>query len=111
MNKPVSTLERFAGIVGAKYVLTDPADLAPHLVEPRDIYHGQAAAVLKPGSTQEVSEILRLANETGTPIVPQGGVTGMSGGQVPFDERAVVVSTARLDKIREIDLDANAMTC
>jgi D-lactate dehydrogenase (cytochrome) len=111
MNKPVSTLERFAGIVGAKYVLTDPADIAPHLVEPRDIYQGKAAAVLKPGSTREVSEILKLANETGTPIVPQGGVTGMSGGQIPFDERAVVVSTARLDKIREIDLDANAMTC
>jgi FAD/FMN-containing dehydrogenase len=111
MNKPVSALERFAGIVGAKYVLTDPADMAPHLVEPRDIYQGKAAAVLKPGSTREVSEILKLANETGTPIVPQGGVTGMSGGQIPFDERAVVVSTARLDKIREIDLDANAMTC
>jgi FAD/FMN-containing dehydrogenase len=111
MNKSVSALERFAGIVGAKYVLTDPADLAPHLVEPRDIYQGKAAAVLKPGSTQEISEILKLASETGTPIVPQGGVTGMSGGQIPFDERAVVVSTARLDKIREIDLDANAMTC
>jgi len=111
MNKPVSALERFAGIVGAKYVLTAPADIAPHLVEPRDIYQGKAAAVLKPGSTREVSEILKLASETGTPIVPQGGVTGMSGGQVPFDERAVVVSTARLDKIREIDLDANTMTC
>jgi D-lactate dehydrogenase (cytochrome) len=92
-------------------VLTDPADIAPHLVEPRDIYHGKAAAVLKPGSMREVSDILKLANETGTAIVPQGGVTGMSGGQIPFDERAIVVSTARLDKIREIDLDANAMTC
>jgi FAD/FMN-containing dehydrogenase len=111
MNKPISNLERFAAIVGARYMLTDPADIELHLVEPRDIYHGKAAGVLKPGSVQEISEILKLANETGTPIVPQGGVTGMSGGQIPFDERAVVVSTARLDKIRDIDLDANAMTC
>ena len=117
MNKPAGTpitatpVERFAAIVGDKYTLRDPADMAPHLSEPRDIYHGRAAAVLKPGSTREVSEILKLANETGTPVVPQGGITGMSGGQVPLDERAIVVSTARLDKIREIDLDSNSMTC
>jgi len=112
MNKPLpAPIDRFAAIVGDKYALRDAADMAPHLVEPRDIYRGRAAAVLKPGSTREVSEILKLANETGTPIVPQGGITGMSGGQVPFDERAVVVSTARLDKIRELDLDTNSMTC
>ena len=117
MNKPAgkpvtaTPVERFAAIVGDKYTLRDPADMAPHLSEPRDIYHGRAAAVLKPGSTREVSEILKLANETGTPVVPQGGITGMSGGQVPLDERAIVVSTARLDKIREIDLDSNSMTC
>jgi D-lactate dehydrogenase (cytochrome) len=43
--------------------------------------------------------------------VPQGGNTGLSGGQVSFDERAIVLSTARLDKIREVDLDTNSMTC
>ena len=112
MNKRLpAPIDGFAAIVGEKYVLRDAADMAPHLVEPRDIYRGRAAAVLKPGSTGEVSEILKLASETGTPIVPQGGITGMSGGQVPFDERAIVVSTARLDKIREIDLDTNSMTC
>jgi len=106
-----SLLDRFAAIVGEKYVLRDPADMQPYLVERRDIYQGRAAAVLKPGSTREVSEILRLANETGTPVVPQGGNTGLSGGQIPFDERAVVLSMARLDKIREIDLATNSMTC
>jgi D-lactate dehydrogenase (cytochrome) len=117
MNKPAKAplpatpVERFAAIVGDKYALRDPADMAPHLIEPRDMYPGKAAMVLKPGSTREVSEILKLANETGTPVVPQGGITGMVGGQSPQDERAVVVSTARLDKIREIDLDANTMIC
>lgn len=117
MNKPAGKpaasdlMERFAAIVGEKYALRDPADMRPYLEERRDLYEGRAAAVLRPGSTCEVSEILKLANETATPVVPQGGNTGLSGGQVPIDERAVVLSTARLDKIREIDLDTNSMTC
>jgi D-lactate dehydrogenase (cytochrome) len=117
MNKPAGKpaaavpLDRFAAIVGAKYALRDAVDIAPFLVERREIYQGRAAMVLKPGSTAEVAEILKLANATGTPIVPQGGNTGLSGGQVPLDERAVVVSTVRLDKIREIDLATNSMTC
>ena len=104
-------LDRFAAIVGTKYAIRDAAEMAPFLVERREIYQGRAAMVLKPGSTAEVSQILKLANETGTPIVPQGGNTGLSGGQVPLDERAIVVSTVRLDKIREIDLATNSMTC
>ncbi len=105
-----STLERFAKIVGDKYAIRDPAAMAPHLLEPRELYHGRAAAVLKPSSTEEVAAILKLANETGTPVVPQGGNTGLVGGQISFDENAVVLSTVRLDKIREIDLATNSMT-
>ena len=117
MNKPAgkpvaaTPIDRFAAIVGDRYALRDAAEMAPFLVERREIYQGRAAMVLKPGSTREVSEILKLANETGTPIVPQGGNTGLSGGQVPMDARAVVLSTVRLDKIREIDLASNSMTC
>ncbi|MES1154882.1 MAG: hydroxyacid dehydrogenase, partial [Pseudorhodoplanes sp.] len=66
-----ATLKRFAGIVGEKYALTGEA-MKPFLREPRDIYEGRAALVLKPGSTEEVSAILKLAQETKTPIVPQG---------------------------------------
>src|SRR5688572_16966751 len=95
-GKPATPLGRFANIVGDKYTLRDPADIAPYLQERRDIYQGRAAAVLRPGSPREISQILMLANETGTPIVAQGGNTGLSGGQVPFDESAIVLSTARL---------------
>jgi D-lactate dehydrogenase (cytochrome) len=115
MNKPASPpappLDRFAAIVGEKYAIRDAAEIAPYLVERREIYQGRAAVVLKPGSTREVAEIVKLASETGTPIVPQGGNTGLSGGQVPMDACAVVVSTTRLDKVREIDLATNSMTC
>jgi len=106
-----SSLDRFAAIVGEKYAIRDAGEMAPFLHEPRGLYEGRAALVLKPGSTKEVSEILKLAQETKTAIVPQGGNTGLVGGQIAFDARAVVVSTVRLDKIREVDAATNAMTC
>src|ERR1700682_1754188 len=104
-------IERFAEIVGDKYALRDPAEIAPFLHEPRDLYQGRAALVLKPGSTEQGSEILKRGQETKTAIVPQGGNTGLVGGQISFDRQAIVVSTVRLDKIREIDAATNSMTC
>jgi FAD/FMN-containing dehydrogenase len=106
-----SSLDRFATIVGAKHTIRDASEMAPFLHEPRGLYEGRAAMVLKPGSTEEVSAILKLAQETKTAIVPQGGNTGLVGGQISFDSQAVVVSTVRLDKIREVDAATNSMTC
>ena len=60
--------------------------------------------LLKPGSVEEVSRILRLATETGTPIVPQGGNTGLVAGAVPFaEDHAVLLSLGRLNRIRKLD--------
>jgi FAD/FMN-containing dehydrogenase len=106
-----AVIDRFAKIVGEKYALRDPEAMAPFLREPRDIYEGRAALVLKPGSLQEVSAILKLAQELRTPIVPQGGNTGLVGGQISFDRGTVVVTTIRLNKIREVDPVGNSMTC
>ena len=78
-------LPRFAAIVGDKYAITDPAALEPFLVEGRGLYHGRSSMLLWPGSIGEVQAILKLANETKTPLVPQGGNTGLVGGQVPFN--------------------------
>ena len=77
-------LLRFASIVGEKYAVTDPAVLEPLLVEGCGLYQGRSAMLLRPGSVGEVAAILMLANETGTPLVPQGGNTGLVGGQIPF---------------------------
>jgi len=104
-------LDRFSAIVGAKYAIRDPKQQAPYLREERDLYFGQTALILKPGSVAEVSAIMKLANETGTAIVPQGGNTGLVGGQISFDENAIVLNTTRLNKIRETDAAANTMTC
>jgi D-lactate dehydrogenase (cytochrome) len=103
-------LARFAAIVGERYAITDPADMAPYLSEERQLYRGRSPLVLRPGSTAEVSAILKLASETGTPIVPQGGNTGLVGGQTPHNGE-VLLSLKRLDRIREVDPTSNTMTC
>jgi FAD/FMN-containing dehydrogenase len=103
-------IARFAAIVGERYALTDPTEIAPYLTEERGLYHGRSPLVLRPGSVTEVSAILKLANETNTPIVPQGGNTGLVGGQTPHLGE-VVLSLRRLDRIREVDPTSNTMTC
>ena len=103
-------LSRFAEIVGEKHALTDPSAQVPYLTEMRDLYHGTTPMVLRPGSVAEVSRILSLANETATPMVPQGGNTGLVGGQIPFNGE-IVLSLNRLDRIREVDPVTNTITC
>src|SRR6202167_4963635 len=105
-----SLLTRFAAIVGEKYAITDPQAQAPYVVEMRDLYRGHTAMVLRPGSVAEGSRILMLANETSTPIVPQGGNTGLVGGQIAFNNE-IVLSLTRLDRIREVDPASNTLTC
>ena len=102
-------LQRFAAIVGEKYAITDPQLQEPYLVEMRDLFHGQTPVILRPGSVEEVSRILKLANDTKTAIVPQGGNTGLVGGQIPHHNE-VVLSLTRLDKIREVDPVSNTLT-
>ncbi len=95
-------IDRFIAIVGTHNAPTNEADIAPHLVEPRGKFTGKSRLVLKPASTGEVAAILKLANETGTAVVPQGGNTGLVGGQIPLGPE-VVVSLSRLNAIRHLD--------
>jgi FAD/FMN-containing dehydrogenase len=103
-------IAKFRNIVGDKYALTDAADIAPYVTEERDLFHGRSPLVLRPGSTAEVSAICKLASEHKIALVPQGGNTGLVGGQTPHNGE-VVISMRRMDKIREVDTASNTMTC
>ena len=104
-------IDRFASIVGAEHALRDPAAIEPFLHEPRDLFHGTAPLVLRPASVDEVARILSLASDSGTAIVPQAGNTGHVGGQVPLQGHSqIILSMSRFNRIRNIDLSANAMT-
>lgn len=104
-------LDRFIAIVGTKNALTDSAEIEPHLKEWRKRWTGKTPVVLKPATTQEVSQILALATQTKTAIVPQGGNTGLVGGQMPDSSgEQIIVSLSRLKTIRDVDAASNTIT-
>ena len=100
----------FADIVGSANVLTAEPDKARYLVESRGLYRGTTPMVLRPGSVDEVSRIMKLASATGTAIVPQGGNTGHVAGQIPREGKAdIVLSLERLNRIRDVDPVGNVI--
>lgn len=100
----------FADIVGSANVLTAEPDKARYLVESRGLYRGTTPMVLRPGSVDEVSRIMKLASATRTAIVPQGGNTGHVAGQIPREGKAdIVLSLERLNRIRDIDPVGNVI--
>jgi len=102
-------IDQFRKIVGDKHAITDATDIEAYVTEERNLFHGRSPLVLRPGSTAEVSAICKLASAHNIALVPQGGNTGLVGGQTPHNGE-VVVSLRRLDKIREIDTASNTMT-
>ncbi|SCB45297.1 4-phosphoerythronate dehydrogenase (FAD-dependent) [Bradyrhizobium shewense] len=116
INKPAipplapELIDQFRKIVGERHAITDANDIEPYVTEERNLFHGRSPLVLRPGSTAEVSEICKLASAHKIALVPQGGNTGLVGGQTPHNGE-VVVSLRRLDKIREVDTASNTMTC
>ena len=93
--------------------LSDSEEMTPYLREWRDAYRGEAAAVALPSSVEDVVALVKLARECdGVHLVPQGGNTGLVGGQIAFDsEHAITVSMARMNRILEIDPANNTLTC
>jgi FAD/FMN-containing dehydrogenase len=93
-------------ILGARGVITDPADIAPWLSDWRGRVHGAAPAILAPASTDEVAAVVRLAAEHRVPLVPQGGNTGMAAGATPPpDGSAILLSLRRMNRIRSISAE------
>lgn len=114
-TKPVPPLSpdliaQFTSVVGPAHALTDPSDLHAYVTEERNLFQGRSPLVLRPGSTKEVSDICKLASAHRVAIVPQGGNTGLVGGQTPHNGE-VVISLRRMDRLRELDTASNTMTC
>jgi len=95
---------RLDDIVGARGMLTDPADTAAYAEDWRRLYRGHTRAVVRPGSTAELAAVVAACAEAGVPVVPQGGNTSMVGGAVPAEDGSeIVLSLARMNRIRDID--------
>lgn len=105
-------IQRFAAIVGEKNTLRAANEMTHYTHENRGLFVGVTPLVLKPSSTQEVSGIVRLAAETRTAIVPQGGHTGhVGGGVTDASGTQLVVSLERMNRVREVDLQGNVVVC
>jgi len=113
MRAPPSpeTLARLSAVVGEQHAIREAALMEGYMREWRQIWRGRSPLVLRPSSTEEVSRILAIANETRTTIVPQAGNTGLCGGQIPTDEGSeVVLSLDRMTRILEVDPADNTIT-
>ncbi|OZI17171.1 MULTISPECIES: FAD-binding oxidoreductase [Bordetella] len=106
----MNLLTELQNLLGPAHVLTG-SDADPYLQDWRRRYRGSALAVVRPGSVGEVAGVVRLCLQNGTPLVPQGGNTGLCGGATPDDSgRAVLLSTARLNRVRAIDTENDTIT-
>ncbi|MEO1143636.1 MAG: FAD-binding oxidoreductase, partial [Pseudomonadota bacterium] len=112
MALETNLISQFIEIVGQKYALTAENDLTHYTHENRGLFVGNTPLVLLPGSTDEVSRIMKLASDTKTVVVPQGGHTGHVGGAIS-DESGdqIVISLERMNEVRELDLDSNVLVC
>jgi FAD/FMN-containing dehydrogenase len=102
-------LDTLRAEVGVGNVLVD-ADAAAYATDWRERYRGRPLAVVRPGSTGEVAKVVRACAASGTPVVPQGGNTGLCGGATPDDSgRAVILSLQRMRRVRGIDTANDTM--
>ena len=107
-----SMLQRIAALLGGDAVLTGD-DAAPYGKDWRGRYSGKPLAVVFPADTQQVAEVVRLCNEHGVAIVPQGGNTSLCGASVPAQSEArpqLIINLSRMDGIREVDATNYTMT-
>lgn len=105
-------IDELHNTLGAGGVLTQAADVTAYVEDWRGRYRGPVAAVVLPGSTEQVAAIVRTCSRHGVPVLPQGGNTSLSGGAVPpaAGVPPVVVSLQRMRRIRSIDAANNTIT-
>jgi FAD/FMN-containing dehydrogenase len=109
-NSP-ALITRIGEVVGPQGLITDPAEMEPYTMDWRRIYQGATAAVVRPANTEQVAAVVRLCAESGTPIVPQGGNTGMCMASVPrAGSDDIVLALTRMNRIRDVDPLNNTLT-
>jgi FAD/FMN-containing dehydrogenase len=96
------SLEDLKGIVGSNHVITDSDVLAGRSVDHTGRYRGRASALVRPGSAEQVAEVLRVCRDAGSHVTVQGGRTSLVAGTVP-EHDDVLLSTERLCSVGDVD--------
>ena len=92
-------------------ILADPASIVASATDATDLRMELPLMVVEPDTTEQVSQLVKLANELKFAIIPRGGGSGMTGGAVPARKRTVIVSLTRMDHVKAIDLEGLTVTC
>ena len=109
MPHTTALLDGLAQIIGSDNILSDPAQSAAYLEEPRGLFASDCLAIVKPASTEQVSACVKLCSAQNISIVPIGGNTGLCGGAVA-NSRQIILSLERLNNIRQIDTQNYSIT-
>ncbi len=102
-------LEALRVAVGPEHVLVDPGLTASYETDWTGRFSGRAGCVVRPADTTEVAAVMKACAAAGTPVVVQGGNTGLVGGAVPAGGE-VLLSLARLDELGDVDVLAGQVT-
>jgi FAD/FMN-containing dehydrogenase len=106
-----ATIERLKSIVGEGGWTDDPAELLPQLREWRNRYQGRTPLLLRPDRSEQVASIVKTCAEADVAVVPQGGNTGLVGGQIPsLDGTQILLSLTRMRRVRSVDPIDNTIT-
>lgn len=95
-------ISQFEAIVGNENIILDPEKRHSYSHDETEDYSFLPDVVLKPGSADEISQIMKVCNAHTIPVTPRGGGTGLSGGALPV-EKGVVISMERFNRILSID--------
>src|SRR5580704_2298542 len=104
---PADVISRLKAVLGEAGWSQDPARLAPKLVEWRDRWSGSSPLLVLPRSTSEVAAVVGVCAESGTAITPQGGNTGLVGGQIPDGE--ILLSLERMRAVRDASVEDDVL--
>ncbi len=106
-----AVIDRIHEIVGPAGLVRTQDELAQYAVDWRKRYFGKPLAVVRPASTTEVAQVVRVCSDARVPIVPQGGNTGLCGAATPDASGSqIILNLSRMNRIREIDTHNNTMT-
>ncbi len=106
-----AALDEIRAAVGPRGFSDDPDRIAPFLREHRGLYQGETALFVQPASTEQVAKVVRICAQHRIAIVPQGGNTGLVGGQIPFPgTHAILLNLSRMNRVRAIDPDNDTIT-
>ena len=106
-----SLIKKLADVVGTKYVSDEPFVLQSYSQDFGAMPPSKPDVVVRPGTTEEVSAVMKIANEYRVPVIPRGGGSAQEAGCTPSANGGIVLETLRLNRILEIDESNGTVTC